>query len=564
MVGGPIFRKLLLLIAALFAWTGGPAAAQAGLAGVPLDICVAQARTGDTPARLFGDAARFDCGSPQVDHGPGDFWVLSAPLPAWAADVGVGSRVRVASLAQAALDLNILYADGAIATIPTTSATLGRHLQLGAIVEIPLPPRTAAPVRLLWRIRGAANNHGLIVGQRIADQRDSTRAGLTMAAIYAGFAGLGFALIVYNLALWGALRHRFQLAYCAMVTLLLGYTLTSSGVLAWLAPALDNNDRIRLNYIFIGFSAASAVAFARSFFEPRVFEGWLGRACGLAIAALATSGLIFAAASKFNYILADRAASLLLLAGLSVTGPILWQAWRRGSRYLRLFALAWSVPILFAAMRLLVALHVIAGTFWLDNSTVLSFAFEALVSSLAIAYRVQMLSHERDEARARESQARELADADPLTGLLNRRAFLDRAIGAGTPRLLHLIDIDHFKRVNETLGHDGGDEVLRVFARTLRAATRPGSLIARLGGEEFAVLAPVDDATDAEALLARVRAARMPFDLRVTASIGTCAGPLVTDAEWKTLYRHADRALFEAKSAGRDRARVAASLAEAA
>ena len=123
--------------------------------------------------------------------------------------------------------------------------------------------------------------------------------------------------------------------------------------------------------------------------------------------------------------------------------------------------------------------------------------------------------------------------------------------------MLLIIDLDHFKRVNETLGHDGGDEVLRVFARMLRTSVPQGTLVARIGGEEFAILTPVDAAVEPEAVLARLRQMRMPFDIQVTASIGTCRGTLTSEVEWKALYRVADAALFDAKSAGRDRVRNA-------
>ncbi len=150
-----------------------------------------------------------------------------------------------------------------------------------------------------------------------------------------------------------------------------------------------------------------------------------------------------------------------------------------------------------------------------------------------------------------------LAETDPLTGLLNRRAFLDKAIGRSGEQVLQIADLDHFKSVNETLGHDGGDEVLRVFARMLRSAAPTGALVARIGGEEFAILSSRAEAVEGEKILATLRAARMPFDVSVTASIGTCIGGLASEVEWKALYRGADKALFEAKSAGRDRARAA-------
>ncbi|MES2339740.1 MAG: diguanylate cyclase [Pseudomonadota bacterium] len=554
-------RFLLLLVGAIIAIWSPPAAAQAGLAGQPLSSCVAPLRHGQTPVAMFAQPRMFDCTTRQTDFGPGNYWVMSAPLPDSTATRHV--RVRVSSLWQEGLTLYVRYADGRIAAIPTTSATLSQHIQLGAIAEFRPAWRPVPIVQLLWRVDGSANLRGIVGGQRLADAGDSARANMTMAAIYAGFAGLAFALLIYNLSLWWALRHRFQLAYCAMLLALLGYAFSSSGVLAWVVPGIDNNDRLRVNYVTLGLAAAGAIAFARSFFEQRIFSRWLRRATAAAVALLASSGLLFAALSHIDMPLADRLASVIFLSGLIIVGPILWSAWARGSRYLWLFCVAWAAPILFAGARILAALNLFQAGFWLDNSTVLSLAFEALVSSLAIAYRVQMLSRERDDALAGELQARELADADPLTGLLNRRAFLTRAIGRADTQVLHLIDIDHFKAVNDTLGHDGGDEVLRVFARALRTAA-PGSLVARLGGEEFAILADAADAIDCETLLDRLRAARMPFDLTVTSSVGTCSGPMLGESDWKTLYRNADHALFEAKTAGRDRARRAPTRAMAA
>jgi len=113
-------------------------------------------------------------------------------------------------------------------------------------------------------------------------------------------------------------------------------------------------------------------------------------------------------------------------------------------------------------------------------------------------------------------------------------------------------------------GDDGGDEVLRVFARTLRGVVPVRALVARIGGEEFAIVTAASDPVDAETLLARLRLARMPFDLAVTASAGTCTGSLVTGQDWTRLYRCADRALFDAKSAGRDQSRRGIPLAQAA
>jgi diguanylate cyclase (GGDEF)-like protein len=551
------FLRLSVLVGALIALLGMVVPAQApGMVGQALKVCVLRDTGGMNPAELIRHPERFDCRTPQYRLGPGNFWVISR-------DIEQRSRpsdplsVRFASLWQQGLALHALYADGRMTTQRTDARGITPWVQLGAVAEMPIARREAKVVRLLWHVEGSANMRGVMLGPRLVTGAESQRANIALTGLYAGFGGLCLALFVYNLALWGALRHRFQLFYCVMALGLLGYVFSSSGGLAWAFPDIANNDRLRLNYLLLGFTGASALIFARSFFEEQVFAGWLGRFVYVVAGALLGVGLLVFCFAPLNVQIVDAAFSTVFLMLGAVVAPMLWRAWRVRSNYLWLFAIGWGAPILTSLMRTLANFHVLQWSFWLDNSTLLSMALEALMSSLAIAYRIKLLRDERDDAIASEVMARRLADTDPLTGLLNRRAFLAQAIGRPGEQLLLIADIDHFKRVNETLGHDGGDEVLRLLARTLRQSAPLGALVARLGGEEFAILAPADAGVEPEQLLARLRTTRMPFDLKVTASIGACTGPLTSDIDWKTLYRGADIALFEAKSAGRDRARSA-------
>ncbi|WP_353204215.1 diguanylate cyclase [Sphingomonas sp.] len=528
----------------------GPAHAQTASAGQAMPVCLVRDAPGMTPAGLLAGMAHFDCDTAQTRFGAGDFWLRSGPVSRTGP-----LRIRSGSLWQKRVTLYALYADGAIVAAAIDDHAKTRHLALGAILEQPLAARPAPLVRLLWHVEGSPNLRGILREPRIATPSESERFNLEMSALYAAFAGLCIALLCYNFALWAALRHPFQLAYCAMVFALLLYAFSTSGALAWAWPSIANTDRIRINYLTLGLSSVAAFAFARAFFEPRVFAGWTGRIAAAASVTLLAATLGYVLFAPYDVRTCDTIYCWAFVGQMAVIPPLLWRAWATRSNYLWLFAVAWAAPIILACLRIANAINLIGSSFWLDNSTILSMSVEALLSSLAIAYRMRLLSAERDEAREGEIAARLLADTDPLTGLLNRRAFLHQAIGRDGEHILMIADLDHFKRVNETIGHDGGDEVLRVFARTLRQAVPPDALVARIGGEEFAVLTWSAFAVEPGEILARLRAGRMPYDVSVTASIGTCSGPLLRETDWKALYACADRALFDAKSAGRDRAR---------
>ncbi len=162
-------------------------------------------------------------------------------------------------------------------------------------------------------------------------------------------------------------------------------------------------------------------------------------------------------------------------------------------------------------------------------------------------------------ARARERLVA-LATTDPLTGLANHGAFhrrleeeCARAARGGAPLSLILIDLDHFKRVNDTFGHQVGDDVLREVSRRLRDSARRGDVTARVGGEELAWLLPSTDLERgleaAERLRAAISGSPFPVAGRLTASLGVAA---LDGGAAAGLTRRADRALYRAKDEGRD------------
>ncbi len=172
-----------------------------------------------------------------------------------------------------------------------------------------------------------------------------------------------------------------------------------------------------------------------------------------------------------------------------------------------------------------------------------------------------------DILRNRIEESVEMAITDGLTGLYNRRymethlaTLITQAHDTGRPLSLLIADIDHFKRVNDTHGHDAGDAVLREFAVRFRRNTRGIDLACRLGGEEFVVIMPETDLRRAYQIGERLRAtiAAETFaltnggDLRVTASVGVAAVNFDTDSP-TSLYKRADTALYAAKRDGRNR-----------
>jgi diguanylate cyclase len=171
-----------------------------------------------------------------------------------------------------------------------------------------------------------------------------------------------------------------------------------------------------------------------------------------------------------------------------------------------------------------------------------------------------------------------VASTDVLTSCLNRRAFtamvdayLERVVDEETRRegALLIIDVDHFKNVNDSFGHDCGDEALKIIAQTIKGVVREIDLVGRIGGEEFSVFMPGTDPARTKAAAERIRAAIStvefyPTENRCDLSVSVGGATLGREDTFSELFRRADQRLYAAKQNGRNRVEIYNAPADAA
>lgn len=232
---------------------------------------------------------------------------------------------------------------------------------------------------------------------------------------------------------------------------------------------------------------------------------------------------------------------------------------------------------LLAGLNAIVAVHQLESEARLRHLAQLEWVILAIVLSTLGVEALGIFQPMVRRINAYAVELRTLAATDPLTGVLNRRSFNERgsteirkSARYGHDLTLLMIDIDHFKAVNDRFGHDGGDGVLRAVSKALFAEIRAFDLLARLGGEEFAVLLPDTDVAGARPLAERLR--ERIASMKVTTASGPVSvtisiGVAAVDRNVPTLAPSltlADAALYEAKATGRNRVVVAHATASVA
>ena len=293
------------------------------------------------------------------------------------------------------------------------------------------------------------------------------------------------------------------------------------------------------------------------------FDLWCGRAAHDRAPALIALVLPIGYGLGFpHYAFRVGWANALLTLQMAMVAASLWRApafpvgrWR------------WLLVISLAAQMLVTAWRGVLGAFYTDSYPTflaphpINIAFAVIGNSTTIVSVIAVLLAHRDEA---DRELERLATLDGLTNVYNRRAWLAKAqtemavsVRYGHPVAVVMIDLDHFKQINDTRGHDAGDRALRFIADALRVSARAGDVVGRYGGEEFCVLMSHADLAAAHAFDRRLRlhlaaTARPEVGIELAFSAGIAMRASPTD-RLEDMLKRADATLYVAKAQGRSR-----------
>ena len=400
---------------------------------------------------------------------------------------------------------------------------------------------------------------------RLAALEDTLTLGTERARMIALTFGALMAVSLAALLIWFVLKDPLFILYATMFGLQALYVAFISGQgFDW--PVLSygtNLDAFAWN-VPVALSGAVACLFTREIADlkrssPRVFRifGWF-----------AVAFIVLSAANLADLVgllgVVNVIGNIMFIVAPIFTVIVCFLAWRRGNRAAGWFLIAWCLLEGFtiaAAVRLLASS---ADSDWLYYYGLpLSMVAASILVALGVADRLRA-------QRLALTDAERRAQTDPLTGVLNRRSLIERLDAActrakarGLPIALLFIDLDHFKQINDTFGHQAGDACLRAIIEPIHAELRQSDVIGRYGGEEFVVILSSADAAAAtpiaQRIVDRVAGVRVPGfgdPINVTCSIGIAASD--TLGIWgERLLAHADAAVYVAKRAGRNQIHLA-------
>jgi len=546
----------------LLGWLFGPAPALA--VGIPLDSRLCHAVSPIDGANAALPAIRFQCRNPPTGYQSGRLWLQLDPRR-----YGLRGETPTLLVHQTRFDrlaVVFRYADGSVEWQEVRAGAFGDHWRPGAQIAFTPRDQKTALTAVTLRVDRLASY--ALLRLRLVRAGEAGIETAVLGALIGAALTLLLAGAVYNLSLAFGTRRAYlgwQGAWAATV-FLWGAIWSQFGLL--LAPGIAGTLAAQTSTALSALAVLLATLSATSALEKDRIPSLL-RATALALGiAVAVIGIPATLARGPLIESLGPPLAVAVLGDLAAVLACLIVGARRGSVEARDLLAAWSVPMAALALTQLVDLGTL---FWGGGAQILvlfASAWQTLWLSFAASRRLARLRTERDLARAAEARASRLAEHDPLTAIRNRRGFLDAAealIATATRTqatvALLVIDIDRFKAINDEHGHDAGDIVLCTIATRLARWESAHCTVARLGGEEFALLTIAANPPALE-FAEQVREAIGACDhratigeQRVTISIGVAEGRQRVDLA--KLYREADRALYAAKRGGRNQVRHA-------
>lgn len=574
----PVLRTFLFILAFLLI-AQAPAAAEAEPHGaVSLDgrLCHFASEQPAAAAALLAEPWRFAC-SPEQRHSPLRYnWLRADGLDvkSTAKDIWF---LRFRNTLLDHLTVVFRYADGHVETFHASADEISALATAGNAIVIPIPPRDSAVRTVLIGVEGHPYTRIIartpMLVSRSVLRSDAAQSNFLFGALF----GLALAAAVLNLGFYRTLRLRFQLEMVGLAVAFLLYLVNWQGVLEQAGFATSLDWRAGGAFVLLGAILYTSVRFALAFLErASIWSPAAQAAKTAAIAAIiAAIGIPGAERSLTGFF--DLAFHIFAAIGLLAMLVVISVALRRGSAAARFLLIGLAPAVVGGIIRVFYALNFSAPTAQGEIVMFIGATGMTLILCYAVADRVRQIQQAHDEARRRHGELTIRAERDGLTGLLNRRTFIEQVemrlnfdVGDRLPVFI-ILDLDHFKRVNDMFGHEGGDVVLRQTAEILARTCRTGDIVGRLGGEEFGVLIAVREEREARIAAERLRSAistaaihkLVPGLTHISASFGVAtAGEC--DCSWGDLYHRADQALYEAKSEGRNRVAIARAAGETA
>ena len=391
----------------------------------------------------------------------------------------------------------------------------------------------------------------------IYNERASRLALVSVNTDIALMVGMLLALVFYNALLYFATSNKENIYYSlylisGLVWIALSYGLIASVFDGYGDAVFQLNMSLITMPIFL-------LLFMMSIFETKLFYPTEHRFLQALIALLAVTFIW----SLFDISAALKPASSLAALMMLVTFSVSISLYRKGHPLVKYFLVGHSFFVLFNILAVLTYKGILSPTYVSSHGVGIGIVLEALTLAFIISHRIKLL----EDMRASQEDLKKQADTDPLTKLYNRRYFfpesdylLNLARSSRTSISIVTLDIDHFKRINDSHGHASGDKVIRLLAKTLKEESRTIDLVARLGGEEFVVLLPGANLMEAGQFAERIRCAVQALEvtssigenIQVTVSIGVAEIDTTQESIESALAR-ADGALYEAKESGRNR-----------